>query len=520
MQEFTKKITTGLHRAQIHLAPKKDSPDDLWGELFQDVQLRRIFPDSMTFADMLPAQAQRRILKAYRKQRQDPHFDLPTFIGHNFTALLNEEQYTSNPHHNVQQHIEELWGVLRRDIPRNTGSLIGLPHPYIVAGGRYTAQYYWDSYFTMIGLAAGGHVDMVENTVKNCAFLIRKFGFVPNGNRTYYLTRSQPPVFALMVQLLAKHTDKSVLVRYLPYLLAEYRFWMKGRGRLDDKKLAFARVVRMPSGAVLNRYYDNGTTPRPEGYKEDVALAIESGRTPSRVYLDLRAGAESGWDYTSRWLRDDRKLSSIHTTDIVPIDLNSLLYTLEQTIADAYDVYKQKRLASRYRGLAAVRAAAINTYCWDEQTGFYYDYDMVAGKRTGMITAAALFPLFAGIAEQSQADGTASMVYKKLLQPGGLVTSLDASGQQWDWPNGWAPLQWVAIQGLRQYGHHFLAEEIKQRWIKTNLDLYRKEGKLVEKYNVVEPDSPPLNGEYVLQDGFGWTNGVLQALLTEDANEN
>jgi alpha,alpha-trehalase len=516
MPELRKKLKNRFYRAQINLAPKPDSPDELLGELFQDVQIRRVFPDSMTFVDMIPAKTLKRILKAYRQERQDPHFELHDFVEKYFTGILTQEtNYVGDPSHTVEQHIEELWTVLRREIPRNRGSLIGLPHPYIVCGGRYIAQFYWDSYFDMIGLAEGGHWDIVESMVKNCAFLIRRYGFVPNGNRTYYTSRSQPPVFALMVQLLAQHKGKATYVRYLPYLQAEYNFWMKGsRGVARGK--ASRRVVRLPDGAVLNRYFDNKTGPRPEGYKEDVEIALRApGRTPSRVYLDLRAGAESGWDYSSRWLRDPQVFETIHTTDIIPVDLNALLYNLEMTLVRAYEVLMQPLAVHQFKTAAARRAEAINEYCWNKKDGFYYDFDFVAQKQTDVKSLAALFPLFVGQANQAQADAVASMVHAKFLQPGGVVTSLVESGQQWDWPNGWAPLQWVTIAGLRTYGHKFLAEEIKERWVANNVALYKEKNKLVEKYNAVHPGEPPLAGEYELPDGFGWTNGVLIKLLLE-----
>lgn len=516
MQYARRTIADHLRHARGYISLQKGSPDEVWEELFQDVQLRHIFPDSMTFADMIPATARRKIIKKYRAERQNPDFDLASFVAHNFNGLIDRHADTPKQHHDIETHIEELWPVLRRENRKTKGSLLGLPRPYLVAGGRFAAQYYWDSYFIMLGLAAGGHWDMVEDMLKNWAYLIRTYGFAPNGSRTYYLTRSQPPVFALMVRLLAQKHGRQVLVRYLPHLLIEHRFWMKGASRLAPERRAVAHTVRLPDGAVLNRYYDSATTPRPEGYKEDMAIAVASGRTASKVYLDLRAGAESGWDYSSRWLRDDQNLATIHTTDLAPIDLNSLLYILEETIADAYDSYKQKRLARYYHQMAAERAAAINKYCWDEHSGFYFDYDIVADARSNKPTAAALFPLFAGLADQPQADKIASMVYTKFLQPGGVVTTLHESGQQWDWPNGWAPLQWVAIHGLRQYGHDFLAEEIKERWINTNLTVYHRRGKLIEKYNVVTPQQAPQAGEYPLQDGFGWTNGVLLALLRED----
>lgn len=509
-----------MHRAQINLAPKKNSPDQLWGELFQDVQLQRIFPDSMTFADMLPASTAKQILKDYKKERDDPHFNLHEFVQQNFKDLLKAPSYATNPDHTIEQHIEELWGVLTREIPKNSGSLIGLPYPYVVAGGRFVAQYYWDSYFVMLGLAAGGHWDLLEGMIKNCVFLIRKYGYIPNASRTYNSSRSQPPVFALMVQMLVKHRSKTALIKCLPYLTAEYAFWMKGGRRLNRKKAAALHVVRMPNGSVLNRYFDTSAAPRPESYKEDLATALNAkGRHASKVYTDLRAGAESGWDFSSRWLGKKDDIATIRTTEIVPIDLNCLLVVLEQTIASAYAMLKQGRVANHYNELAKKRIQAINKYCWDDHKEFYYDYDFVTGKNTDVVSAAGLFPLFCNITTKEQAANVADMVTRKLLQPGGIVTTLTKTDQQWDWPNGWAPLQWVAIQGLRNYGYKFLADEIKERWIKSNLTLYQQQGKLVEKYNVVNPNSQAGGGEYELQDGFGWTNGVLLALLREGVSD-
>lgn len=518
MPDLRKKITNHLYRAQINLAPKNASPDELLGELFQDVQIRRVYPDSITFVDMVPAKTLKRILKAYRLERQDPYFDLHSFVEKYFSGLLTQEtDYVGDPAHTPLEHIEEVWGVLRRESPRNKGSVIGLPHPYVVAGGRYIAQFYWDTYFDMIGLAAAGHIDIVENMIKNCAFLIRKYGFVPNGNRTYYASRSQPPVFALMVSLLAEHKGKSIYVRYLPYLQAEYNFWMKGARRLQPGK-ASRRVVRLPDDSVLNRYYDNKSVPRPEGYKEDVEIALRApDRTPSRVYLDLRAGAESGWDYSSRWLKDPFKLETIHTTDILPVDLNCLMYNLEMTLVKAYDILKQPLAVHQYKTAAKKRAAAISKYCWNQEKEFFFDYDFVAGEQTQIESLAGMFPLFLKVATQEQADIAAKKIRAKFLQDGGVVTSLMESGQQWDWPNGWAPLQWVTIAGLRNYGHAYLAEEIKTRWVANNIALYKEKNKFVEKYNAVYPGQPPRAGEYELPDGFGWTNGVLQKLLLEDS---
>lgn len=501
------------------LARPKPSPDELLGELFADVQLRRVHADGMTFVDQVPANRLRTILKAYERQRQNPNFDLHEFVATYFRDYLTQQRvdYHSNPSNSIEEHIEELWDILTRTTYKNTGSFIALPYPFIVPGGRFSAQFYWDTYFTMLGLAASNRWDLIEGMIKNYAFVIRKIGYIPTANRTYFLSRSQPPFFAHMVQLLAEKRGKLTLVRYLPYLLAEYRFWMKGTKELGADQPAAKRTILLPGGAILNRYYDNKRTPRPESYKEDVETAHEAyDRVASQVYLDLRAGAESGWDFSSRWLKDSRQLHTIHTTDIAPIDLNCLLVDLERTIAEAYHVLKQSKLAARYEVQADERIEAINRYCWSDDDSFYYDYDFTSDDFTYRKTIAAAYALFSKVATQEQAAGVVEVIVDEFLKDGGLLTTPIYSGQQWDAPNGWAPMHWITIQGLRNYGYNELANEIKKRWVKTNLAVYKSQGKLVEKYNVVDQGNGAGGGEYPLQDGFGWTNGVLIKLLKED----
>lgn len=505
----------------VLLRPGK-SPDESLGQLFADVQIQGIFPDGMIFVNFIPRVRPSIIRRAYEREKQQPGFDMRAFIAKYFyePAPRPDVAVDSSVERTAREHITELWPVLERRNHRDKASLVALPYPYIVPGGRFSEQFYWDSYFVMLGLAADGRWDMVEGIVKNAAYMIRKFGYVPTANRTYFLSRSQPPFFVHMVRLLARHKGhRSTMMEYLPQMLAEYRFWTKGRrkvgGHVDAR--AFSRVVQMPNGALLNRYFDNKTTPRPESLREDIETAEQAGVHDSdRLYLDLRAGAESGWDFSSRWFTDALEISSIHTTDIVPIDLNSLLYQLEMTIAETYRHMYQPLLAKRFRTLAERRAATISRHMWSESEQFFMDYDFRAGKQTPRVTLAGVFPLFAKIASAQQAAAVAGRLERDFLKPGGLVTTLVETGQQWDAPNGWAPLQWIAIQGLREYGYHALANEIKSRWIATCAHTFATSGKMVEKYDVVDPTRPGGGGEYQLQDGFGWTNGVLAALLDED----
>jgi alpha,alpha-trehalase len=347
--------------------------------------------------------------------------------------------------------------------------------------------------------------------VKNFAYLIDRYGHVPNGNRTYYLSRSQPPFFAAMVNLLAAADGESVYVTYLPQLAQEYEFWLDGAATLGRGQ-AHRRVVRLDDGSVLNRYWDDRSTPREESYGEDVETARQTDRASADVYRNLRAAAESGWDFSSRWLADGRTLASIRTVEIVPVDLNSLLYSLEQTLARAYRVAGRESEARRVSAQAWHRRAAMHRYQWNPAAGVFGDFIWSKRRLSDQVTAATLYPLFFGVATPEQADGIAAKARAELLQPDGLATTTITTGQQWDAPNGWAPLQWIAIQGLGNYGHAELAHAIAQRWIRENLAVYRTTGRLVEKYDV-SGDEAARGGEYPLQDGFGWTNGVLRKLL-------
>ncbi len=501
------------------------SPDELYGPLFVDVQMSDIFPDSKTFPDCVPRSAPEKIVAAYLREKDRPGFDLKAFVMRHFELpRAYASDFRSDSTRTLVEHINALWPVLTRmpEEQERGGSLIPLPYPYVVPGGRFREIYYWDSYFTMLGLQAAGRIDLIEHMVNNFAWLLDTFGHIPNGNRTYYLSRTQPPFFALMVGLLAEEKGDSIWVRYLPQLEKEYAFWMDGLDSLDARRNAYRRVVRLDDGTIMNRYYDERDVPRPEAYKEDVATAArDPNRPPRDVYRELRAAAESGWDFSSRWCRGWMHLETIRTTEIIPVDLNSLLYNLERSLAKAAELAGDTARAADYRRKAQSRAEAIVRYCWyPRRGGFFVDYDYPARRWSVVPSGAGLYPLFFKIAPQALADSVAANVYRYFLAPGGLVTTKLQTGQQWDMPNGWAPLQWIAIQGLRNYGHFALAEEIKRRWIALNEKVYKATGKLVEKYNVVNLELEGGGGEYPLQDGFGWTNGVLLRLLTEDAQQH
>ncbi|HEX6910485.1 MAG TPA: alpha,alpha-trehalase TreF [Longimicrobium sp.] len=499
-------------------AARYDPSRDL-GPLFHDVQVAGVFGDSKTFVDAVPRRAPGEIAARYQAARNGPGFALDRFVADAFDLPRDAGAgFAADSSGGMEAHIRALWPALTRqpDARGGASSLIPLPHAYVVPGGRFREVYYWDSYFTMLGLVESGRLDLVGSMLDNFAYLVRTIGHVPNGNRTYYLGRSQPPYLAAMVGLYARAADTAQALRWLDALEAEHAFWMDGADRLAPGT-AHRRAVRLPDGALLNRYWDDRPEPRPESYREDWTLAqtLPEGQR-ERFYRNVRAAAESGWDFSSRWMRDPRDLRTLETTELAPVDLNSLLYHAERTIA-ALRAFRGRpgdaEAAARFTAAAEARRAALRAAAYDPPGGWFYDVRWRTGERVAdRPTLAAAAPLYFGLATAQQGRAVADRLERDFLRAGGFVTTLVTSGQQWDAPNGWPPLQWLAIEGARRYGRADLADRARGRWLALNRRVYAATGKMTEKYDVVDPQRPAGGGEYPTQDGFGWTNGVALAL--------
>ncbi len=485
------------------------SPAQRFGDLYRQVQMRRLFPDSKTFADATPKRSDAAVMAAYRRCACSTEAGLRRFVATHFT-LPAQPAVKPQPRLPLAQHIDRLWPELTREtraVPAGSSALT-LPRPYVVPGGRFREMYYWDSYFTMLGLPLAGRQDLVEGMIADFGSLVDRYGRIPNGTRTYYLSRSQPPVFYLMSGL---SRDASTLAARNRQLRAEHAFWMAGERGLPPGGER-ARVVRLADGSLLNRYWDDRDDPRDESYREDAELAAATpARDAKQLYRDIRAAAESGWDFSSRWFADGRSLATIRTTRLVPVDLNSLLVGLEQAIAANCRTLRDAACTAAFTARADARIAAIRRHLWNGR--FFADYDLDTRGPNDRLTAATVFPLFTRVATPDQARATAR-AFAPLIGQGGVRATLVSSGQQWDEPNGWAPHQWVAIQGLRAYGETALADLIKAAWLAGVGREYEASGKLLEKYDVAER-RPGGGGEYPNQDGFGWTNGVTRALLAE-----
>ncbi|MGD0503602.1 MAG: alpha,alpha-trehalase TreA [Steroidobacteraceae bacterium] len=498
-------------RAQTALP---EPPQVLFKDLFVAVQTARIYADGKTFADATPNAAPDEILARFHAERPSSTAALKAFVEAHFAlpapVIAGPAAASIVP---IDDHIDQLWSQLTRSTPVAPayGSLLPLPKPYVVPGGRFREIYYWDSYFTMLGLIESGRGDLVEDMVGDFAHFIDTYGHVPNGARTYYLSRSQPPFFFEMIALTSRTDPAAAFARFRPELEREYAFWMQGEGGLRAGS-ARRRVVALPDGSILNRYWDDRDTPRDESYAEDMTLARASRRPARAVFRDIRAAAESGWDFGSRWFADPDDRSSIDTTDIVPVDLNSLLYGLENAIRAGCERAADAACVREFTRRAAARRAAIDRYLWNAAHHVYFDYRWTLRTPIARLSAATLYPLFVSIASHEQASAVSSAVRRQLLEPGGLVTTPLETGQQWDAPNGWAPIQWIAVEGLRHYHEDGLAETIACRWMSNVNAVYRQSGKLVEKYDVIRTNRKGGGGEYPTQDGFGWTNGVMRKL--------
>lgn len=406
----------------------------------------------------------------------------------------------------------------------------------IVPGGRFRETYYWDSYWIVRGLLVCGMSRTARNVVDNLLDDVRKYGFVPNGGRIYYLDRSQPPMLSEMVLAVFEAQQDGMWLRdALAALEIEYHFWMSAR----STRVHYKGVGALTEPLILNTYGSSSRKPRPESYREDVHTAelahLKLGREMTDVYWGLRAGAETGWDFSSRWLGSaagtNFDLATINAGAVVPVDLNCILYRMELNLARGNRLLARAQIAKeaasvnsdKYDRLAMRRLEAIHQVLWNEEEETFRDFRIDQGAHSQVVSISDYAaPLWAGIyGPQGLEDATrmlASLRRSRLLQAGGAETTNTRTGQQWDAPNAWPPMQLMLIEGLdrlasEDHSAKVMADHLASSSLQNMLFTWQKTGYMQEKYDAKHPGHRGGGGEYTPQIGFGWTNGVALVLL-------
>ncbi len=383
----------------------------------------------------------------------------------------------------ARDYIRLFWSRLERYHPKDDESLLGLPKPYLVpsyaegAGFDYNELYYWDSFFMIQGMLDADHKELVTGILEDLLSLYKRFKIIPNGSRTFLMGRSQPPFLTTFIYDVynAYGYDKKWLADAIEVAKQEYETVWHGTKKPNE------RLVYKG----LSRYYDIN-------------------------YLHDLAEAESGWDMTPRFSR--------RALNYLPVDLNALLYKYEMDFARTARILDDRREAAKWEQAAEARKATMDELMWDRIRGMYFDYNYVKEKRGGVASLATFYPMWAGMVTEKQASQLVKAL-RRFENKGGLATTDSLPlGQyvpgsmpvQWAYPNGWAPLQFIVIEGLLRYGYHQDAKRVALKWIKNNLDWFNEHHVFLEKYNVVNPDKPPQKGVYPSQTGFGWTNAVFE----------
>lgn len=519
------------------------------GPLLHTIQMARIFKDSKTFVDMKMRfsidDTHSRFLTFMDDHDQAPDRDaVKGFLDETFEPAGQEfepwipNDWTKNPkildqikdpnYREWATTLNRVWkdlGRKMRDVVKTNSdmySIIWVPNPVIVPGGRFREFYYWDSYWIVQGLLHSEMNNTVRGMLDNFAYIVENYGKIPNGGRIYYLNRSQPPLFLPMVKLYLDYTnDMDYLRKRISTYEKEFAYWLREHVRVievDGKKYSMAF------------YGHDGIGPRPESYSEDVDTAkhLKDPEQKDIFYSELKAAAESGWDFSSRWFikesTDKGNLTNTHTRAIVPVDLNSILHWNARLLAEWHVQLGNDDKAKYYATIADTWLDAIEEVLWHEEVGVWLDYDASNNNRRDHFYPSNLAPLWTRSYRHKNStsdDHRIRLVLKYLdnmnvIYPGGIPTSREHTGEQWDFPNAWPPLQHIVIVGLSQTNvpeAKRLALEIAQSWIQSNYRAFNDTLSMFEKYDATVSGGHGGGGEYEVQLGFGWTNGVVFDLL-------
>ncbi|XP_050056696.1 trehalase-like isoform X2 [Aphis gossypii] len=525
-------------------------------EFMHDIQLARLYPDSKTFVDKKLKCTESEILTHYKALKDthngnvppkeelvkfvDDHLEdgdeLEVWIPPDFTDTPSiADRIVDESYKQWALGLNQVWKTLARkikdDVKTNPDkySLLWVPNGFVIPGGRFREIYYWDTYWIVNGLILCDMKDTARGVIDNVISLVNQFGFMPNGGRAYYLNRSQPPMLILMALSYYKATnDFEYIKKIIPDLESEFHFWTENRMVTFEKDCKSYRMAR---------YYAPSRGPRPESYREDyeVAEKLKTEDEKDDMYSRLKSGAESGWDYSSRWFittdqvsENADQLSAVHTPSIVPVELNSILNQNARILSTWFGQIGNKYKATKYCVIAQEFLKGIQEVMWRPDRGAWFDWDLINHKNQDCFFVSNIVPLWTGSYNMPK-ENVANDVLRYLMDEGivgpdfsisfhGTPTSMHISSQQWDYPNAWPPLQAYIIQGLdrtEQESAKEVAAKMVEVWLSTNYKGFAERSIMFEKYHVETPGETGGGGEYVPQTGFGWTNGIVLEFLDQ-----
>lgn len=512
------------------------------GNLLHTVQMASIYPDSKTFVDMKMKKSPNETVASFNdfmvdKKDSPTKQELQLWVesmfekpGAEFEEWIPDDWVDSPKFlQNIKdaelrdfaKSLNSIWHQLGRkmiaDVAINPEqySIIHVDHPVIVPGGRFREFYYWDSYWIVRGLLLSQMDKTTRGMLENFLSIVDRFGFIPNGGRIYYSMRSQPPLLCGMIKSYIDATKNiEFAMNSVETLEKEFQHFMNNY------------VVEV-NGHQLAAYGFKSAGPRPESYREDVISAeiFEKESDKQDFYQELKAAAESGMDFSSRWFIKDGtnagNLTDLKCRSIIAVELNAILYWNALIISEFYAFKNNLQKKSEYEAKADDIKKAINAVLWNEEVGAWLDYDLINKKHRNYFTPTNLSPLWTGCYDKDDASLPKKILaYIERLKldsfPGGVPNTLANTNEQWDFPNVWPPMQHMLIMGLDGLNNaeaKYLAFKWAQRWVRGNYIAYNETKAMFEKYNAETLGGHGGGGEYEVQTGFGWSNGAVMDLM-------
>jgi len=474
-----------VHREEID-EQEDFSPELRFGKLFERVQMEGVFEASSIFSNAIPKAFTKKVMKAYAEKSKNENFNLKDFVNEYFVTEI-DLSLKADEGEELKQYLNTAIDKMKIKSIAAKGSVIEMSKKSLASrSSNYPEIDYPESYFNMIGLAAKGDVELMKDFPKNFVFMLNEYDLIPQKNRSYSLKQAGPPYLSSMINILEASEGERILKFYLGSFFKEYQYWMNGSYELLPGSQK-DHSVKLIDGELLNRYWSESTKPRIAFYKEDRDLVERLG--DPKVLREVRAIEESTWLESSRWGMSNDNYEGANITNLIPVDLNALLYNLEKSIARAYTLLNQDPKAEFFFDKAEARKKALMKYCWNEAQGYFFDYNYIEQKQSDIVSVAGIYPLFVQMVDAKQAKRVTTVLEKELMKNGGVSSTNVDTDLFWDAAYGKAAYQWIAYKAMKNYKQDVIAKKIKKNWIKTQTRLF-EEHRILPEFSKLDSSNP------------------------------